>query len=428
MKLAAALFALAAGAVACGDNLSPITQDPDAPPQPDAPPAEPDAPPQVTGTCTSSITATAGEYVELCDPDAPVRHVRIAGVQAPATHASAQLFLGFDAPPTAAQGDLEADQFKIMLYGGGAPQPPPVVQAVFGDVALTLEGDTAFVNQTSTICFDITDGGATSAPGFVLWVDGQRGASCADPATLTLASAFASRALWRGKLGALDKAAKLYFRQSPGVTATPTITLLDQPVLAESAIRTAATCSSTHPGTPDWFAFCATPAGEPRHVRIQGVHQTANNSYWYAVLGEVAAPAGNPVAGDGKLIITGGRSSGGASWTYFRFNNGSTLPAFEYQNDAGALYVAAPTDVCFDVGTTAMGHARVLFWATGAGGASCADTRTLTAANALYDSTTDTATGAIWNAALVEGASFTKVNNATSAIGTVTVSAEAAVL
>jgi hypothetical protein len=381
--------------------------------------------------CTTDITAANGDgFVELCAVSAPVRHIRIEGARAAATHASAQLLLGFAATPTTTSGAVGAQQFRVLLYGGGTPAPSPVLQATWGSVDASVDEAATYINSGATVCFDIHDGSATTAPQFVIWVSGQRGANCSVRSTLTAATAMGARAYWRGTTGTVATTLKNYFRQSAGSGATPKITLSTTPVLEASAITAATVCSGAWTNNTDWQSLCAAPGGSARHVRIDNIQATANNSYFYAVFGQDAAPTGNPAASAGKLIITGGRSASGASWTWFRFGAAGTTTQFSYATDAGnALYTTGSTSICFDIGSTSTGTIRVIFWATGAKGADCATRSTLRADRALYDSSTDTATGTIWNAALIANKlNFIKTNNATVTIGNVTVSAETAVL
>lgn len=415
---------------ACGDNSSqPGTTDAAVDPDVAAiPDASPDAAVE-TGACATTIPATTGELTELCTLPAggTVRHVRIAGVTAPAVHASAQIWFGYDAAPTSATAPLAADQFKVMLYGGGPPGAPTIVQGVFGTREQTIATGQPFVNQVSTVCFDLSDGSVTTAPAFVLWVDGQNGADCDAKSTLTIANALGVRARWSGP-GAIAKAKKLFFRQSPGITATPTVTLSATPALAEAAVLAATQCTSTWTANTDWQQLCTPPAGKGLHVQLKAVASAANNSYWYAVIGQDAAPTGNPTMSPGKLIVTGGRSNSGSSWTYFRFDDGSTTQ-FTYSNTAGELYTAAASDVCFDLGSTTTGNARLVFWATGANAADCANRTTLTPATALYDSTTDAASGAIWDMPWVAGKlNFVKTNNPNVTLTDAVITSEPAAL
>lgn len=179
--------------------------------------------------CTTNIqTQPTDTFVELCKPaSGTVQHVRIAGVQATSGHTFAQVAFGFDAAPAAAQGPLAADQVRFVLYGGGPP-PPPLVQAGFGTAIESIQSNATFVNAVSTVCFDLTDGSATTPPKLTLWVDGQKGASCSDRSTLTVASASASSSTWAN--GTVAKAKKMYF----GLTANlpgPVVTISSVPAL-----------------------------------------------------------------------------------------------------------------------------------------------------------------------------------------------------
>ena len=188
-------------------------------------------------------------------------------------------------------------------------------------------------------------------------------------------------------------------------------------------------CTTAWSNNTDWQQLCATPTGVVRHVRLEGVQSTANNSYFYAILGQDPNPSGNPAGSTGKLIVTGGRSNSGTSWTWFRFGTGSTTQ-FSYATDAGAaLYTQGASTVCFDIGANGDGTARFVYWATGAKGANCADRSTLTLASALYESSTDPSTAGIWNAPYATGKlNFVKTSSSSVSIGNVVVSSEPAVL
>lgn len=386
-------------------------------------------------SCVVQPTAIQGDtFVELCKPTqgGTVKHVTIAGLTTPATHASAQVVFGFDAAPASAQAALEADQFRVLFYGGGAPAPPAVIQASFGAVDEALEGDATFLNTgSSTICFDVHDGSADVAPYFALWATGQKGADCADPSTLTVASARSIRVNWKGAKGAIDKAAKAFYRQAAGIAA-PTITVSTTAALSADALKAAVDCTADWTANTDWQKLCAPTAGTARHVRIEGVRSTANNSYWYAILGQDTNPTGSPAIGAGKLIVTGGQAHDGASWTWFRFGdvaNSNSTTQFKYATDASeALYTVTPSTVCFDLGQSGTNQ-RFVYWATGAKGADCTDRTTLTTTSALYDSTTDAASGAIWTGLLdTTKENFIKTSNASTTLVRALVSSEPAVL
>lgn len=378
---------------------------------------------------TSTTTANEGTWVQLCKISGPVKHVRIENAKAAKTHASAQILIRAAAAPASSTPTIAADQFNVLLYGGGTPAPTAQLQASFGAVNATIDGNATYINNGATVCFDIHDGSATTAPQFVIWVSGQKGADCAVRTTLTLASAAGVRSGWNGATGAVNKSLNAYFRQAAGGGTTPKITISTTPVLDAAVITASTSCSTTPAANTDWQQLCAPTAGTARHFRIESAQSTANNSYFYAVIGQDAAPTGNPAASTGKLIITGGRSASGLSWTWFRFSNGSTTQ-FNYATDAGAaLFTAGPNNICFDVGSTSAGNARIVFWATGAKGADCAVKSTLTLARALYDSSTDTATGAMFDAPLVTGKlNFVKTNTTSATLGMVTISTEAAAL
>ena len=384
--------------------------------------------------CVTNPTAAQGDsFVELCKPSqgGTAKHDTIAGLQIPASHASAQVVFGFDTAPTSAQGPIEADQMRVLFYGGGVPAPPAMIQATFGSVGQVLEGDATFLNNAlSTVCFDVHDGGADIAPYFALWVTGKKGADCADRSSLTVASAWSIRVNWKGATGALDKTAKAFYRQAVGL-ALPTITVSATPALTADALEAAVDCTTDWATNTNWQKLCAPTAGPARHVRIEGAATTANNSYWYAVLGEDATPTGSPAVGAGKLIVTAGQANSGASWTYFRFGDvpGATTTQFQYATDAALpLYTSGPSTVCFDLGESGQNQ-RLVFWASGANGADCTKRATLTTANALYDSTTDGATGSIWTGLLAAGKdNFFKTNNANVTLVKAAVSSEPAAL
>ncbi|MBX3261094.1 MAG: hypothetical protein KF782_15530 [Labilithrix sp.] len=392
-------------------------------------------PPHPTRCTTTIAPAQNDGFVELCKPaQGIVQHVRISGVQVPATHESAQVVFGFDAPPASATAALADDQLRVLLYGGGAPAPPALLEATWGSIRQVLGGNVPSLNTAaSTVCFDVHDGGADAPPYFAIWVQGQKGANCLDRATLTVASAHAIRASWHGEVGALAKDAKAYYRQSVGVKTSATVTVSSVPALSADTLKAAVACSTPWVANTDWQKLCTPAANDVRHVRIENASATSSSRYFYAVLGQDAAPAGNPAVGPGKLIVTGGQSQGGASWTYFRFGDTAgqnSTTTYSYATDADApLYTAAPSTICFDVGTTTTGNVRFVFWATGKNGADCSDHATLTTANALYDSTTDAVTGNIWQGLIAAGKeNFIKTSGADVTLGAAVVSSEPAAL
>lgn len=375
--------------------------------------------------CSTTLSpAEGGSFVELCRPDAPVRHVRIEGLLAPATHASTQIVFGFEAPPAGPQVDLEADQLRVLFYGGSTPAPPPQAQVRFGEAGRPLGGRASFLHAASTVCFDVQDGDAETAPYVVLWVEGHEGADCDDRATLTLESAYGLELSFGGATGALAKERPIYARQASGVEASPIITLFDTPALDVATTAAAGECETTWTEDTDWQPLCVPRAGRARHLRLEDVESTTNNAYFYVVVGEEAGPTGNPAPGEGKFILTGGRSASGQSWTWFRFDGSSTTQfRFPTPESESPLYTSGPSTICLDLDEDADGHLGVRFWASGVDGADCDDPTTLTSASALYESDADTDAD-WWAAPLAEGLSFLKVNNTAARIGRVVAYAE----
>ena len=181
--------------------------------------------------CSTSLTAAqADTFVEVCSVEGSVRHVRIENLQAPPTHAFAQVLFGFEAPPETATEELAADQLRVLFYGGGVPFPPAIAQASFGDVDVGLGANPSFINDGATVCFDIDSGSATSAPALVLWVSGIDGADCQVHSTLTAENAYATVTEWEGAQGAIGEG-KVFFRQAILGETPPTVTVWSEPVL-----------------------------------------------------------------------------------------------------------------------------------------------------------------------------------------------------
>jgi hypothetical protein len=382
-------------------------------------------------TCSATLDpAVNGTFVELCAVEGKVGHVRLTNLVVPPMHASTQVLLGLDAAPTGPQAALDPGEFKLLFYGGSGVAPPPAIQAVFGATTVTLPLDGGFLAAPSTVCFDVHDGAADLTPAVVLWVDGLGGADCEDPATLTVATAAAVVQDFGAELGAIADGAT-YARQS-AAPGSLEIELRNAPVTLREELASApsTTCELAGPTTTDWTALCVPEAGPARHVRVEGAAAPAPNRYWYIALGEDEQPAGNPgtQAGDGTFVLTGGQSNSGASWTWLRFNGGSTTQ-YGFATESGdPLYTAGPSTVCFDAVEGAGGNLRIRLWATGALGADCADFATLGPANVLYDSETDMDTGAIWNAPLrSDGFGFVKLSSTDATIGRVVVSSEPAI-
>lgn len=200
--------------------------------------ADADSGTEAETTCTTTIAAgQGGSFVELCTlAEGSVQHVAIRGVLTPATHAVAQFLFGFDTPPDTsttanANATYGADQLRVLLYGGGTPFPPGIIQPTYGTKVKPFPDDASFLRSLTTLCFDVGDG--ASGPRLALWVEGQKGANCSDKTTLTKDSAFGTRTDWDGAVGAIAKGKKVYFWQSAELTALPSITLSSRPALTD---------------------------------------------------------------------------------------------------------------------------------------------------------------------------------------------------
>ncbi|MCW5890791.1 MAG: hypothetical protein KIT14_09585 [bacterium] len=144
--------------------------------------------------------------------------------------------------------------------------------------------------------------------------------------------------------------------------------------------------TAVNPATADFQPLCVPTAGTGRHFRIEGMQNLGNNGYVYLALGFPAAPTGNPAtsAGDGRFILTGGKSVSCANgWTYFRYSGVQDPPSASLcANPVFGGYNLAAAEVCVDV--SAGVPARTTFWVTGENGANCRDKDSLTLATALY--------------------------------------------
>lgn len=198
----------------------------------DAGPTEVETAAQRCETTITNPTETAG-FVELCKPaEGTVQHVTIVGAQAAATHKYVEIVFGADTAPASSTGALTTGQARVLLYGGGpaGPSTVPATTQIDFEAASEEFGSNAssYVNQTFTVCFDVTDGAAAVAPKLTLWVDGQKGASCADRSTQTAATAFGTTATWAAGTIAKDK--KVWFGSSAAIPG-PVVTLSSVPSL-----------------------------------------------------------------------------------------------------------------------------------------------------------------------------------------------------
>lgn len=391
---------------------------------------------------STTVVTSSDTYTELNAVNDKVRHVRIEGFKASTPHSFTTVIFGKESAPTSSMGTLSENEFRVLLYGGAVPYQSPIAQATFESQTIDLNVDEDTIVDGGTVCFDIHDGSATSGPAFALWVSGQKGADCLDKSTLTVNSANTVRATWGAQTGAIEKSQPVWFRQSDS-TETATVTLSTEAVLSEANILAATQTTHAWQSNTDWQQLNDPVGGSARHFRIEDITAIGTSSYWYAIIGEEENPDGAPTASADKLIVTGGRSHMGASWTYFRFGAAGMTSQFEYEIDSGkALYADgdegdAPSTVCFDIGKKEAedDNARIVFWASGANGADCKDRTTLSLDNALYDSTTDAVKGdasdgdSIWTAPyLTDKLNFIKTSNGNVTLGNVVVSSEPVVL
>lgn len=187
--------------------------------------------------CETEVAGGAG-FVQLCDIDGPVRHVRIDGLLASAeSHNVSQVAFGYASAP-ALPVTIGTGQFLAQFYAGGNGAPPQVA-AKFGGKTAAFSTGASFMHTASAVCLDVHDGSETAPPYYVLWVDGQDGADCDDRTTLTLETAFASELSFEDTNGAVDKSAPLFFRQVAAQSAQ--LTLSSVPAVSDETLAAAAT-------------------------------------------------------------------------------------------------------------------------------------------------------------------------------------------
>ena len=324
-------------------------------------------------TCVDNQVAAGAQNVAICPLDNPVRHVRIEGLLATRTHASTQLFLGLTAP-AGGQAALAPGEFKLQLYGGGQPQPPPDLAAYFGADSVSFEGSHSFINSASTICLDVHPGSASTRAVVVVWLDGENDADCDDSSTLTFENRYGHA--WAPSNGALNDDG-VYFYQSGG-TQTPVVTLSDTPAVAYEDVPPpdCTVTDLTVSPTSRYVQLCELDA-PVRHVRIEGLmteamHGTVSFLSGYGAPANAGAGPAAPGAGQlrAQFYIGGPRLDVG-------FNSVATQAPGDY------AFLATASTVCFDLhdGSETTPPYFVL-WRDGVGDADCEDRSTLTAETA----------------------------------------------
>lgn len=390
------LLAFALLAVGCGpvDGYTPLADDQDG------------------SACRTEVAAAddAEEWTPACAlENGTVQHVRLEGMGVDAGgHQASQFLLGFAAAPTDGRATTSPGQLIVQLYAG----TPETLHVYYGDAYLAHEGTRDFTAEPSTLCFDLVGGSDARAPALALWISGENGAECDDFATLTAKSAWVTRDTWLDKddtpvVGAVDGEAGAFVYQAAGVASTPVVTLFNQSV---------ASCETLWTEDTQWQALCE-PAGGATRFRVEDVEATGRASFFYIVVGEDDAPSDKPeaAAGDGKLIVRGGSSISRSSWTWFDFEGEASDQKGYSTDEKTPLYVKGKSTVCSEIAPNADGNASVLFWATGAQGADCADAASLARENALYEQA--------WESPLAaDKMNFVKVNNSSIGLSRVVVS------
>lgn len=379
--------------VACGDDIDPVDQEPDASTDgdngkdntKDPDPKDPD-PNDPEGDCDGTAPAIMtiqprddGKAVNeaLCAIDGGVKHIRVEGVKAPPFHTSYQLYLGLD-EPIGAQDDLPEGALRLMAYGGGTPMPPASFTIGFGEHSVGLPGDASFVNDGTTFCLDVFNGDADTSPAIVFWVEGHEGADCDDPATLTHESAFASVVSIGEAKGAIALEKDSYFYLKEGLVSEPTITLNNENVVSRPAAPSA--CGTDVPLTQQIelaedgltnYALCPVEGGA-RHLIVDGLVVPSGghaSAQLYIGLDEAIGPQATLPEGAIRVMAYGG--------TFFQITFGGesvSIPNPSFLEDG--------TPFCLDIHDgSETSSPSVYLWLDGHGGADCSDRDTLTMYN-----------------------------------------------
>ena len=327
-------------------------------------------------TCVESQVGAGAQNVAICPLATPARHVRIVGLTAARAHASTQLFLGLT-DAVGPQAPLTAGQFKLQLYGGGQPQPPPDLGAYFGPDAVGFDGPHDFINTVSTVCLDVHPGSVSTRAVVVLWLDGRAGADCEDPSTLTFGNRYGHA--WAPSPGALNDDG-VYFYQSGGAQ-TPVVTLSDTPALAyedvpppECTVAPIVTTASER-----YVDLCAVD-GPVRHVRITDVaavdpHGTVSVLVGYPAPANTGVGPAAPSSTSQLRVQMYGGFSMAAQGPRMDLHYGATTTTV-----AGShAFLSTPSTLCFDLHEgSATTPPTFILWRDGENGADCEDFATLT--------------------------------------------------
>src|SRR5690606_5766848 len=273
-----------------------------------------------------------------------VRHVRVEGLLAPATHASTQILFGYETAPSTNNPAVELGQFKALFYGGGTPEPTPQLMALFEDHVGVLSEDATFLHAVSTVCFDVHHGGDDSPPHLIVWLDGQNGADCQDFSTLSLETSYARELWWEGMAeGSINAGLPVYFRQAAQQEAI--VTLFGEPAVAEEELLPHSCSTEISAETNTFVELCATdqPA---RHVKIEGLVAPATHASTQVLFGFESPPSASPstLADDQfQVLFYGGGSPAPSPVAQVKW--GAASRSFSEE----AAFMHSTVTVCMDV-------------------------------------------------------------------------------
>lgn len=333
----------------------------------------------LSDTCTTKITGSANNGVELCKISGSIGHIKIKNLKTGnRNHSSASLALGFDAFPGSNPSSLTNDQMRVQWYAGGNPAPSPQAGVYFGGTSGDSSGglsNTGFTSASQTVCMDIIQG---KNPQFVYWVHGVNSADCDNAASLTLSNAVAIKMKWAS--GAAKKVAekKNWYYHASSISNEPEITLSKKPAL--KGCNTEVTASADNANQ----ALCALSSDKGKHYRVELVDGSGlgatTSRYFYLGLGFDAGLTTAPAdaSGDGRVVLVGGVNHMGANSTWLDFS-GQSMAAAAIST---AAYKAGAVTICMDISNHS--PPKINLWVDGVSSADCYDKSTLTSANAAY--------------------------------------------
>lgn len=334
--------------------------------------------------CDAGVTdlkvAGLSSFVELCETDGPVRHVRIDGLVVGAPHGSSQLIFGFDEAPTMARGfEIGDGRANLLFYGGAPPSLAASAYAYAGDEESTLAGSAEFLLESSTVCLDVHPGSASRAPHFVLWRDGVDGADCSELDSLTLDNAVAREVWWGGaEVGALnDTTAYFYQTGGPAKVKVSATAALDESDFLPFE------CSTTVTEVATFAELCAID-GPVRHAKIEGLSVSTQLTAQWVFGFETAPTTSTPTVGANQFRVNLYGGHGGPTQQVISNFGGTPGPTWSDALFPGTSSLGTATGACFDLleGSETESPAFVV-WVDGLNAADCDDWSTLSRASAL---------------------------------------------